>query len=173
MPAGVKVVKKDKLRVIAHVKDYIVSGDVYLYEDSRLSDILNAEPDRMYLPMTDVIMKSKISDKKIKKDFMLINKNHIELLYLDDKSKDASATYTKQAKEYLNKLNFDYAITEAQRAIFIDETNAEAHYILGIALGKKGKLNEAVKHFELAVKYAPKDSKIALLAQDMINQIKI
>ncbi|MFA5479820.1 MAG: hypothetical protein WC002_01935 [Candidatus Muiribacteriota bacterium] len=173
MPPGGRIAKKDKLRVVIHSKDHVLTGEVYLYEDSRLSDILNAESDKLYLPMTDVTIIHTISNKKEKKDFILINKNSIELLYLDEKSKDAAVTYTNQAKIYLNNLNFDGAITEARRALSIDETNAESHYILGIALGKRQMLDLALKEFEMALKYADKDSRIYMLAQDMINQIKI
>ncbi|MGM0609110.1 MAG: tetratricopeptide repeat protein [Candidatus Muiribacteriota bacterium] len=175
MPGGnpSRIAKKDKIRVVIHTRDHTISGEVYLYENSRLSDILNAEPDKLYLPMTDVTMENHISNKTIKKDFILIHKSSIELLYLDEETKDAAASHTMQAKKYLNNLNFDGAVTEARRALSIDETNSESHYILGIALGKKQMLDQALKEFELALKYADQDSRVYMLAQDMINQIKI
>ncbi|PLX16196.1 MAG: hypothetical protein C0601_11280 [Candidatus Muiribacterium halophilum] len=172
MASGIKV-KKDKMRVILHTRTHLIQGEVYLYEESRLSDILNAESDKLYLPMTNIKMKQNGSDKETKKDFILVNKTTIELLYLDEKSKDASMAYTKQAKQSLNALNFDAAITDSKRALSIDEMNAEAHYILGIALGKKQLLDKALKEFELALECADKNSRIHMLAQDMINQIKI
>ncbi|MFW5782207.1 MAG: hypothetical protein ACOCWO_02815 [Candidatus Muiribacteriaceae bacterium] len=171
-PSG-RLAKNDKLRVIIHTRDYIVKGEVYLYEESRLSDILNAEPDKLYLAMTGVTMTNSATGKQTRKNFVLMNKRNIEILYLDEQSKDATATYTNQAKNFLNNLNFEAAITESRRALSIDETNAEAHYILGIALGKKQLLDQALKEFQMAYKYAEKDSRVHMLAQDMINQIKI
>lgn len=173
MAGPVRLAKKDKLRVIVHTRDYIISGEVYLFEDSRLSDILNSEPDKMYLAMTDVVMAHNQTGNKTKRPFILVNKNNIEILYLDEVSKDAALTFTRLAKGALNKLNFDQAISEARKALSIDSTNAEAHYVLAMALGKKQNLSEALKEFELAAKYAGKNSKIGMLAGDMINQIRI
>jgi len=173
MAGPARLAKKDKLRIIIHTKDYVISGEVYLFEDSRLSDILNSETDKMYLAMTDVVMTNSNNGNEEKKQFILVNKNSIEILYLDDISKDAALTFTILAKNALNKLNFDQAINEARKALSIDSTNAESHYILAMALGKKQNLSEAFKEFELAAKYAGENSKIGMLASDMINQIKI
>jgi len=166
--------KKDKIRVAIYTNEFKIYGDIYLYENSRLSDILNAEINRDFIPLTGVKIHDIKTDKLlIEQPFIAINKRDIIMVYPDTESKEAIQTYLKQAQEYIRKNSFDSAIQEARKVITVDPDNAKAHYILGIAYGKKHLLNEALKEFEEAHRCAEPGSDIAHMAQEMINQIKI
>lgn len=166
--------KKDKIRVAIYTKKFKMYGDIYLYENSRLSDILNAEINRDFIPLTNVKVYTEDEEKLItSQPFLAVNKHDIVLVYPDVESKEAIKTYLDQAKKYLRKNSFDSAILEAKKVLTVDPENAEAYYILGIAYGKKHLLNEALKAFEDAHKFAEPGSDIYHMAGEMINQIKI
>ncbi|MDD2716558.1 MAG: hypothetical protein PHW04_11770 [Candidatus Wallbacteria bacterium] len=166
--------KKDKIRVAILTKQYKIKGELYLYENSRLSDILNADQNREFIALTDVKLYSLEGDKMIgSQSFAAINRSEMVLVYPDTESLEALSTYLKTAQELIRKNAFDSAIAEVNRVIAISPDHAKAHYILGIALGKKHQLNEALQEFEEALRLAEKGSDVAHMAQEMINQIKI
>ncbi|MDD5090529.1 MAG: hypothetical protein PHQ23_06390 [Candidatus Wallbacteria bacterium] len=166
--------KKDKIRVAVYTRDYKLHGEMYLYENSRLSDILNADANREFIAITDVKIHS-ISDDKLlsKQPFIAINRREMVLVHPDSESVEALGTYLKSAQELIRKNMFDAAISECRKVVTIDPENAKAHYILGIALGKKHMLNEALQEFEEALRLSEKGSDVAHMALEMINQIKI
>jgi len=166
--------KKDKIRVALFTSRFKIQGDIYLYENSRLSDILNSEVNRDFLALTDVKIHS-VDDEKLINEipFIVVNRKEIIIIYPDSKSVEALNSYLKQAQEYIRKNMFDTAITEAKKVLTVSPDNARAHYILGIAYGKKHFLNEALKEFEDAARTADSGSDVEHMAQEMINQIKI
>lgn len=166
--------KKDKIRVAVITSNYRLSGELYLYENSRLSDILNADLNKEFIAMTDVRIYHLNEDKMIaQRPFIAINRKEMIYVYPDTESMEALGVYIKQAQEYIRKNSFDAAISEIRRVLTVNPDHAKAHYILGIALGKKHQLNEALQEFEDALRLAEKGSDVAHMAQEMINQIKI
>jgi len=166
--------KKDKIRIALYTKQFKIQGDIYLYENSRLSDILNSEMNRDFLALTDVKISSSKDESIINElPFIVVNRKEIVLIYPDTKSVEALNTYLNQAQEYIRKNMFDMAIKEAKKVLTVSPDNARAHYILGIAYGKKHLLNEALREFEDAARNAEPGSDVEHMANEMINQIKI
>ena len=165
--------KKDKIRVITFTDRFRIEGDIHLYENSRLSDILNAESSKDFVALTNVKIFSMEDQLLYTKDFLALNKQHVVLVILDESSHEAARTSLASARDMLTKKNWKAAHDEAQKSIIIDPDNAEAHYILGMALGKMNFLNEALSEFETALSLAPTTSEISRLSQEMMNQIRI
>jgi tetratricopeptide (TPR) repeat protein len=166
--------KKDKIRIALYTKRFKIQGDIYLYENSRLSDILNSDVNRDFLALTDVKIHNADNEKLIEElPFIVVNRKEVIIIYPDTQSREALGAYLKQAQDYIRQNMFDTAISEAKKVLTVSPDNAKAHYILGIAYGKKHLLNEALREFEDAARNAEPGSDVEHMAQEMINQIKI
>ena len=74
-------VKKDKLLVTIFTQNDKIVGEVYHLPKDRLSDCMNQE-DQKFLPVTNAeVFDHKRNDFKYKVDFLLINKNHVDMIY--------------------------------------------------------------------------------------------
>ncbi|GAB4276459.1 MAG: hypothetical protein Kow0029_18430 [Candidatus Rifleibacteriota bacterium] len=73
--------KKDQLRVTIFTPQHKITGEIHLYENSRLSDILNTENlSKDFLPVTKAEITTLNTQQTTKADFISVNKKHIELV---------------------------------------------------------------------------------------------
>lgn len=73
---------KDQLNVVIMTTRHKIEGQLYLVQNSRLSDILNTENvSRDFLPVNNAVMTDLITNTAIKLNFVSVNKNAIELVY--------------------------------------------------------------------------------------------
>ncbi len=79
-------------------------------------------------------------------------KNFSKILEKDDEDAEA---YLGIAKAYLGLKKLDQAITYSLNAVSLRFFNPSAHYYLGIALHRKGKVREAIKALEISIKQNP------------------
>ncbi len=73
------------------------------------------------------------------------------------KPEGATGTYTELAKGYLARGNTSAAFENAEKAVKADDSNAEAHTIMGLLLQQAGDSKNAAKHYVRAKKLAPYD----------------
>lgn len=72
---------KDQLRVTIFTPQHKITGEIHLYENSRLSDILNTENlSKDFLPITMAEITDLRSNNTVKANFISVNKQHIELV---------------------------------------------------------------------------------------------
>ena len=173
---GVVKTAKETLGVVVMTQLFKIVGDVHLYENSRLSDMLNVDTNKKdFIPITNAHVYSIHEQDKLlyKKDFVSVNRNYIVMIYIDDTSLKALQDIIKQGHQCLKERRYDDALHEAKRAVSINNNDAEAHFLLGMALAKKHLFGEAWEEFKLASAYAPKNSDIEIRALDMLSKIKI
>jgi type IV pilus assembly protein PilF len=72
-----------------------------------------------------------------------------------------TSTYTELAKGYLSVGNTSAAFENAEKAVKADNSNAEAHTIMGLLLQQTGDEKNAAKHYTRAKKLSPYDPFIA------------
>ena len=173
---GVVKTAKETLGVVILTQILKIVGDVHIYENSRLSDMLNVDTNKKdFIPVTNAHVYSIHEQDKLlyKKDFLSVNRNYIVMIYIDDTSLKALKDIIKQGHQYLKERNYDEALHEAKRAVSINNNDAEAHFLLGMALSKKNLFSEAWEEFKLSSAYAPKNSEIEIRALEMLSRIKI
>jgi hypothetical protein len=72
---------KDQLKVSIFTANHKIVGIIHLYENSRLSDILNTENlAKDFIPITDARITDFRTGKTTEVKFISINKNHIEIV---------------------------------------------------------------------------------------------
>jgi hypothetical protein len=73
--------QKDQLRVSIFTPQHKITGIIHLYENSRLSDILNTENiAKDFIPVTDAEITDFRSNTTVNANFISVNKNHIEIV---------------------------------------------------------------------------------------------
>ncbi|MDN5280289.1 MAG: hypothetical protein PWR01_4254 [Clostridiales bacterium] len=73
--------RKDQLRVTIFTPQHKIVGEIHLYENSRLSDILNTENlSKDFLPITQAEVTDLKTGNTVQANFISVNKNHIELV---------------------------------------------------------------------------------------------
>ena len=77
----------------------------------------------------------------------------IEALELDS---NLAPAYTQRAAVYWEKNQWDQAEADCRQAIKLDESLAVAWSGLGLALGAKGKFDDAMKAFDRTVSWTPR-----------------
>jgi len=173
---GVVKTAKENLGVVIMTQLYKIVGDVHIYENSRLSDMLNVDTNKKdFIPVTNVQVYSIHDTDKLlfKKDFVSINRNYIVMLHVDDTSMKALKDIIKQGHQFLKERKWDDAIHEGQRALKINANDAEAHFLIGMGYSKKNMFGEAWEEFKLSSAYASKNSEIEIRALEMLSRIKI
>ncbi|MBI3039513.1 tetratricopeptide repeat protein [bacterium] len=158
---------KDKIRVIIFTPEFKIKGDLHLYENSRLSDILNADTvSKDFLPITEVKLLDQKDNLLQEVSFLSLNKNQIVLVMEDDE-----ANALLKAKEFLEKRRYQEALEFAKRAIKATPNVAEAHYVLGFCLAKLNDKKGAKTAFEECLKLYP-DGVTAHKVQEMLGTLK-
>lgn len=143
--------QKEKLKVIIFTAHHKIKGEVHLYENSRLTDILNAETaTKDFLPVTDAIVTERHTGAAHQVSFLSINRTLIEMVMEDDES-----VALARAKELIAKRRYAEALPCAQRAVRAAPENPEGHYTLGFCLAKTGDSREARKAFEKCLSIKP------------------
>lgn len=167
--------KTDKIRIIVHTNEFKIIGNIHIQESIRLSDILNSDPEKNFISITDVTVFNGKTDKILyKKEFLALNKNMITLVTVDSKSgRKTIQNSLKDGKSYIDSKDYENAVIESKKVIAIAPDNAEAYYLLGLAYGKMNMINEALKEFENVLKFSTKNTKVYIKAQKIISQIKI
>ncbi|MGM0599941.1 MAG: hypothetical protein ACQETH_09020 [Candidatus Rifleibacteriota bacterium] len=80
--------KNEMLRVTIFTSKHKINGKIHLYENSRLSDILNTENlSKDFLPIIDADITDLDTGKIEQSNFISINKNHIELVMEEQEEK--------------------------------------------------------------------------------------
>lgn len=173
----VNVMKKPKepLGVVIVTEKYRIVGDVHLTENTRLSDMLNIDTSKKdFIPITNARIYSSSDEKLLfSKDFLLINRQFIMTVYVEESSYKQIKEVISVASALISQRQFDDAIIEAKRALNLNNSDPEAHFVLGIAYAKKSMLSEAYEEFKLASAFAPKNSEIEHRAIEMMAKINI
>jgi len=157
---------KEKLRVIIYTPQHRIKGEVHLYENSRLTDILNADTaTKDFLPLTNAHL-TDLRDQSVSEvNFLSINRKFIELVLEDDE-----AIALSKAKDLIGKRKFPEALQFADRAVRASPGNDEAHYYLGFCLAKTNDLKGAKTAFEKCLKFRP-TPEIAKQAEDALHTL--
>ena len=157
---------KEKLNVIIYTAYHMIKGEVHLYENSRLTDILNADAaTKDFLPVTNATVTDLRSRAEQNVSFLSINRRHIEVVMEDDE-----AIALAKAQELLGKRKFLDALKFAQRAVSADPKNPEAHFVLGFCLAKGNQTAEAKKSFNLCLALNP-EPELKDKAQDLLGTL--
>ncbi len=142
---------KEKLRVIIYTPQHRIKGEVHLYENSRLTDILNADTaTKDFLPVTNVFLTDLRDQSTSEVGFLSINRKFIELVLEDDE-----AIALAKAKEMIAKRKFPEALMFSERAVKASPNHAEAYYFLGFCQAKMNDLKNARANFEKCLKLRP------------------
>ncbi len=157
---------KEKLRVIISTAHHRIRGEVHLYENSRLTDILNADTaTKDFLPVTNAQIHDMRNGTDMDVSFLSINRNHIEVVMEDDE-----AMALVRAKELISKRKFPEALELAQRAVKASPKDSEAFYIWGFCLAKGNDNKAARAAFEQCLKLA-KDAETIQKAEEMLKTL--
>jgi len=158
--------QKEKLRVIIFTQHHRIKGEVHLYENSRLTDILNADTGtKDFLPVTNAEVHDLRTGSSQHVSFLSVNRSLIEIVIEDDE-----VVALAKAKDLIAKRRFGEAIPFAQRAIKAAPDNAECQYILGFCLAKIGENKAAKECFEKCLQCKP-DAEISHKATEMLRAI--
>lgn len=153
--------QKEKLRIIIYTPHHKIKGEVHLYQNSRLTDILNADSgNKDFLPITNAEIINLKDMTKSEVSFLSINKKFIEIVLEDDE-----AIALEKTKELIAKRKYQDAISYAQRAIKAAPNQAEGYYYLGFCLAKINELKAAKEAFENCLKLKP-----SLELQQMVEE---
>lgn len=157
---------KERLGVVIFTTRHRIRGEVHLYENSRLTDILNGDTGaKEFLPLTNANIQDIRSGTSQDVSFLSINRRHIELVMEDDE-----AIALSRAKELMGKRRFQDALGFAERAVKAVPNNAEAHYLLGFCLAKGNRSAEAKTAFDQCLKMNP-TAEIAQKAEEMLRTL--
>lgn len=73
--------KNEQLRVTIYTAQHKITGEIHLYENSRLSDLLNTENlSKDFLPITDAEITDLRTSNTVKANFISVNKKNIEIV---------------------------------------------------------------------------------------------
>jgi tetratricopeptide (TPR) repeat protein len=158
--------QKERLKVIIFTDNHKIRGEVHLYENSRLTDILNADTtNKDFLPVTDAEITDLKSGKSQEVSFLSINRNHIEVVMEDDE-----VIALEKARDLASKRRYADALPFAQRAVKAAPHQPEGHYLLGFCLAKTGEVKKAKGHFEKCLTLKPSVD-IAQKAEEILKTI--
>lgn len=159
---------KERLGVVVMTNRHRIKGEVHLYENSRLTDILNGDSAaKDFLPLTNVNIQDISSGISQDVSFLSVNRRHIEMVMEDDE-----AIALGRAKELMGRRRFQEALGFAERAVKAVPNNAEAHFILGFCLAKGNQNDLAKTAFDRCLKLNP-DLEIAQKAEEMLRTIVV
>jgi len=72
-------------------------------------------------------------------------------------AQSAAQTNIKLGQAYMQQGQLELALDKLQKAISLDPKSSEAHTVLAVLLERIGRLEQAGRHYALAVQYAPED----------------
>ncbi|MBF0410442.1 MAG: tetratricopeptide repeat protein [Candidatus Riflebacteria bacterium] len=157
---------KETLKVVIYTPHYRIKGDVHLYENSRLTDIMNSESAiKDFLPVTNATIIEVASGNHHEVSFLSINRRTIEMVIEDDE-----AIAINKAKEAIAKRKFPEALQYAQRASKALPDDPEAHYLLGFCLAKVNDLKAAKTAMTKCLKMKP-DAELAKQVQEFLGAL--
>ena len=158
--------QKERLKVIIYTHNHKVRGEVHLYENSRLTDILNADTaNKDFLPVTDAEITDMKSGKSQEVSFLSINRTHIEIVMEDDE-----VIAMEKARDLTSKRRYADALVFALRAVKAAPQHPEGHYLLGFCLAKTGDVKKAKTHFEKCLALKP-PTEIAHKVEEILQTI--
>lgn len=82
---------------------------------------------------------------------------------------EKSAAFVKSGKAYLDKKEYATAVIELRNAVSAAPKNAEAHYLLGLALQKTGGVARAVPEFKVAADLDPSNADVRLRLAEILG----
>jgi hypothetical protein len=143
--------QKEKLRVIIMTSHHKIKGEVHLYENSRLTDILNADTaTKDFLPVTEAQVTELASGHLTEVSFLSVNRQLVEMVMEDDEL----VALTK-ARELITKRRFADALPFAQRAVKASRSSPEGYFVLGFCQAKTGDTRSAKESFEHCLSLSP------------------
>jgi len=157
---------KEKLRVIIYTTHHMIRGEVHLYENSRLSDILNADTaTKDFLPITNAQLTDLRTGTVFESGFLSINRRQIEMVLEDDE-----AIAVSKARDMISRRRYAEALQFAQRAVKAVPRDPEAQYLLGLSLAKTGDSRGAKAAFEACLTLDP-NPELAQNAREIMNTL--
>ena len=158
---------KEKLRVIIYTSNQRIKGEVHLYENSRLTDILNADTaTKDFLPVTNAEITDLRNGKAFEVSFLSINRKHIEVVMEDDE-----AIAISKCRDAIGKRKYPEALQFAQRAVKVAPDHAEAVYLLGLTQAKNGDTRTARATIERCLKHLRPDHELQHMCQEILNTL--
>ncbi len=82
-------------------------------------------------------------------------------------------TYLRKGINFSGQGNLKLAKANFHKVLLIDPTNTDAYYNLGVIAEQENKLDEALKNYNLVLKYNPNDSSTADAVRDIKNRLAI
>lgn len=82
MPAKLK---KDRYRVVMFLDDIKITGYIHIITNSRLTDVLNSNQMKEFIPITDADIEVYKFNQTQHLDLIEVNKNKIKVMYPEDK----------------------------------------------------------------------------------------
>jgi len=157
---------KEKLRVILYTSHHMIRGEVHLYENSRLSDILNADTaTKDFLPITNAKLTDLRTGNAVDVAFLSVNRRQVEMVLEDDE-----AIAVLKARDMITKRRYAEALQFAQRAVKAVPRDPEAQYLFGLCLAKTGDPRGAKAAFEACLKLEP-NPELSQNAREMLNSL--
>ena len=165
---------KIKERVIVITSEYRIEGEAHLFQNSRLSELLNSDSTKKeFIPLTDVtVYDKKTGSILFQTDFLNLNKSSIIIIFMDNRPENIANQKMREARKLINLTDYEGAIRLLNEIIELSPKNVEALYLRGLAYCKAGKYTKGLNDFYKIKEIASPDSHHYMLAVDMINLIK-
>lgn len=166
--------EKEQISAVLVTERFRVEGKVHLYQNSRLSDLLNMDMNKKdFLPVTDAKFYDAITGDFIEsRPFLAINRQYVIMVYGAEDEKNELNSMLKNANSYFLSRRYDEAIIEIKRALKLNPEDMEALFLMGLTLSKKGRPEEGKECFEKVMSIAPQSSNWYSKAVDMLSQLK-
>jgi tetratricopeptide (TPR) repeat protein len=166
---------KIKERVVVFTDEYKIEGEAHLFQNSRLSELLNSDSTKKeFIPLTDVtVYEKKTGNILFQTDFLNLNKKSIVIIYIDNRPEIRITKKLSEARKLINYASYPEARKILNEIIEMDDKNAEAIYLRGLVYRKEGKYSKGLDDFYLVKKITPPESHHNILATDMINYVKV
>ncbi len=159
--------QKDKLHVILYTTLHKIKGEMHLYENSRLTDILNADTStKDFLPLTGARIYDMKESLLQEVDFLTINKKMILMVLEDDE-----ANALVRARELVARRKYAEALIQARKAAKALPRDPEAQYLVGFCMARQGDTAGAKAAFDACLKLSP-DVELAQKARELLSGLK-
>lgn len=166
--------EKEQISAVLVTERFRIEGRVHLYQNSRLSDLLNMDMNKKdFLPVTDAKFYDAITGDFIEsKPFLAVNRQYVIMVYGSEDEKNELNAMLKNANSYFLARRYDEAIIEIKRVLKLNPDDMEALFLMGLIFSKKGRLEDGRECFEKVLNGAPKSSNWYTKAMDMLSQLK-
>lgn len=167
--------EKEQIEATLVTDRHRIDGMVHLYQNSRLSDLLNMDMNkREFLPVTDAKIYDLATNELIQElPFLALNRNYIVMVYASASDSDELGAVLRKANSLFMSKKYDEAVMELRKAVKISPREPEAHFLMGLCFSKKGMLKDGKECFEEVLKIVPNTSIWATKSLSMLEQLKM